>query len=390
MRAKECFRRCEAGILRSLRQARPNKKAERRLKQCGVVPRENHDIRLPPQQKARAPTKKKTATRRPVGGGPRPAEAYGPAPRPSGPPLAGGAQKVVFDPAADAWDGRRALRGDQGPQARAAGPRPRRSRRSRGASSRPRRRPPSAVKPRPSLGSRRSPRSSRGGQAPTRGATRRATSGRAASVKWPQRARTNTTHPRDRGRPNIDYTTSPLLMVEKGCSAGPGLAGGPRLFAPGRRVRSLAASSASAAEGQKEAGRGCSGSCSFWAGSAPSRTRTRPLPSLECSETHQKLCASIGLRPQGQAPARPRPAGANASKSARDEATVRLKANDGRCGHARTFSRDWRDDDWTDATCGSVSVWKSFGGVSLDSAGPLCELRQRSGLPVTRPLLAHG
>ena len=63
MRAKECFRRCEAGILR-LRQARPNKKAERRLKQCGVVPRENHDIRLPPQQKARAPPKKKKATKK--------------------------------------------------------------------------------------------------------------------------------------------------------------------------------------------------------------------------------------------------------------------------------------------------------------------------------------
>ena len=58
MRAKECFRRCEAGILRSLRQARPNKKAERRLKQCGVAPRENHDIRLPPSKPA-APKKKK-------------------------------------------------------------------------------------------------------------------------------------------------------------------------------------------------------------------------------------------------------------------------------------------------------------------------------------------
>ena len=147
MRAKECFRRCEAGILRSLRQARPNKKAERRLKQCGVVPRENHDIRLPATE-ARAPTKKKKTTKKAASAaGARPR----PAPRPSGPPRRGRAPRRTRGRPSSA-------RGDQGPQARREKPAAAPAAKIRGASSR---RKGARRQPRPSLGSRRSPRSSR-------------------------------------------------------------------------------------------------------------------------------------------------------------------------------------------------------------------------------------
>ena len=94
----------------------------------------------------------------------------------------------------------------------------------------------------------------------------------------------------------------------------------------------------------------------FWAGSAPQRTRTRPLPSLECSETHQKLEESIldFVHKAKPDPASPY-AGANAKKLASDAARSWLKANDETSDTLETFSRDCATDDWTDAPV--VASW---------------------------------
>ena len=335
MRAKECFRRCEAGILRSLRQARPNKKAERRLKQCGVVPRENHDIGC--RRRACGAEEEEEGQADYVcwraGPGPRrgrlAAAARRRAPR---------RRVAAVERSAETKARKRA----------AENQRPRPPRRSRAASSSEKSAGRRSGSPRPSLGSRRSPRSSRGGRAPTRGATRRATSGRAASVKG-TRAPTNTTRPRDRGH---QYGLHDVAAAHgrEGLRGGPGLAGGldflPDACVGAGRIKP------SGYEGQKEAGN-LFGYRSFWAGSAPSRTRTRPLPSLECSETHQKLEESIldFVHKAKPDPASPY-AGANAKKLASDAARSWLKANDETSDTLETFSRDCATDDWTDATCG--------------------------------------
>ena len=164
--------------------------------------------------------------------------------------------------------------------------------------------------------------------------------------------------------PIIDYTTSPLLMVEKGCEAAQDSRADLDFLLRDACVRA-GRIKPSGYEGQKEAGN-LFGYCSFWAGSAPQRTRTRPLPSLECGETHQKLEESIldfvhKAKPDAASPY----AGGNAKTLAREAARSWLKANDETSDTLETFSRDCATDDWTDATCGLcaaslVSVWPSI------------------------------
>ena len=264
MRAKECFRRCEAGILRSLRQARPNKKAERRLKQCGVArPREpRHPAAA---RETCAPPKKKTATK-------KAASAVGARAQARAEAVWAAAARAPST-AADAWAAGRALRGDQGPQAR-----------RRKTSGRARREDPApqaqseksarrrSLSPRPSLGSRRSPRSSRGGRAPTRGATRRATSGRAASAEMATRAPTNTTRPRDRGHQS-STTRRRRCSWSRRAARRPRTRGRTWTFCCGTRVLGPAASSLRDMRARRRRA-----TCSGTVASGPARRRREHAP----------------------------------------------------------------------------------------------------------------
>ena len=320
MVAKECFRRCEAGILRSLRQPRPNKKAERALKRLNVVPRENHDIRLPPTG-ARAgarPTKKRAKAS--VGDRTQArAESVWAAKTPSS--------------ASDAWAA--VERADV-------------------SATQTKVRKRAAAPPAPA------PAAKRERTIPRRKAKARAPEVELLKVVPPKVAprkpkpaqRSNPPPaPRRPPPPAWDHTTSPLLMAEKGCEAAVDSHADLDFVLRDACVRAGRLKPANF-QGTKEASN-LFGYCSFWAGSAPSRTRTRPLPSLECAETHQKLRESIlGFTHK----AKPDPSlmswQSRAAALAASTAKSWLKANDETSEALEDFERQCATADWTDGSCG--------------------------------------